>query len=107
MIMLKLRANYDIRLRPEQNDFCSTTGYLVALRDVIRCRPGACIFAGLPCSSWVWINRGTSKRGDEGVEGNLENAKVVTANTLVARFAILAVMAMTLGIHWIESRLHL
>ena len=40
------------------------------------------------------------------MEGNLENAKVVTANTIVARFGILAVMAMTLGIHWIESRLH-
>lgn len=37
--------------------------------------------AGPPCSSWVWINRGTSGRSLENVMGDLAQPSVRQGNT--------------------------
>ena len=42
---------------------------LKALQHVLRLREGSLIHCGPPCSSWVWINRGTSGRSTSNPEG--------------------------------------
>lgn len=38
----------DISHRP-QDDFCGVTGFILALRDTLRLRPGGLLWAGHPC----------------------------------------------------------
>ena len=43
-------------------NFIGTTGFLVALMIAMSIIPGGGFLAAPVCSTWVWINRGTSKR---------------------------------------------
>ena len=86
---LELRQWYDIAHRGPRNDVCSVLGFTQAIRDTLRLRRGATLFAGLPCSSllvtitfhrmvqrghdsqyckpllqlrWVWMSTGSTMR---------------------------------------------
>lgn len=37
-------------------------GFIRALQLVLRLRVGGLLHAGPPCSSWVWVSRGSTKR---------------------------------------------
>lgn len=56
-------------------------GMLKPVQHVLRLKPGGLLHAGPPCSSWVWLNRGTSKRSDTNPEGNTKERTVLQANT--------------------------
>ena len=45
-----LRQWYDLLHRDSDNDFLSTAGFMVALRDTLRCKPGALWWSGHPCN---------------------------------------------------------
>ena len=49
---------------------------------VLRLAEGALLHAGPPCSSYVWVNRGTSARTTECPLGNLEEPSVKKSNTI-------------------------
>ena len=44
------------------NDILSTRGFVWALQLVRRLHRGGLIVAAPPCSSWIWMNSGTSGR---------------------------------------------
>ena len=59
-------------------------GFLRAVQQALRVvEDGAC-HAGPPCSSWVWLNRGTSQRTVESVMGDLDQPSVVQSNEKLA-----------------------
>ena len=47
---------------------------------------------GTVCSTWVWMCRHTTKRSAANVLGDLERTKVVHANVMVSRCALLMVL---------------
>jgi hypothetical protein len=51
LVWLTLRQWYDVAYRGPDNDFTSTTGFLIAIRDTLRLRPGALLWGGIPCCS--------------------------------------------------------
>lgn len=68
-------------------------GFLIALRGVLRVMPGGLLFSGLPCSSWVWISRGSTGRSQDNPRGTVENNCTKVGNTLAARTALLFLVA--------------
>lgn len=59
-------------------------GFVKAIQSVLRIREGGLIHAGPPCSSWIWMNRGTSKRSLGNLEGDRSEPSVVTMKELLA-----------------------
>ena len=51
------RQTYDMVLRPETNNILTTTGFLAALRDVLRVRAGGLVWAGVPCNTQLGSKR--------------------------------------------------
>lgn len=47
-VMIIMRQWMDIQHRP-QDDFMQVTGFTLAVRDVLRLRPGGLLWAGHPC----------------------------------------------------------
>ena len=52
MTCLVPRQWYDILGRGADNDILQVGGFLFALKETLRLRPGALLFAGVPCSRW-------------------------------------------------------
>ena len=46
------RQWYDILGRGADNDILQDGGFLFALKETLRLRPGALLFAEVPCSRW-------------------------------------------------------
>ena len=55
-------------------------GWFLSLKTLLRVVQGGLVHAGPPCSSWVWINRGTSGRSSWRPEGDRSQMSVVEAN---------------------------
>ena len=47
---------------------------------LLRVVQGGLVHAGPPCGTWVWLNRGTSKRSSWQPEGDRSQVSVVEAN---------------------------
>ena len=56
-------------------------GWTNIVRMILKLRPGGLLIGGPPCSSWVWINRATSKRSAQRVMGDSHRDYVRDANT--------------------------
>lgn len=55
-------------------------GLLRLLQGCLRVAEDGVVHGGPPCSSWVWLNRGTSGRCDERVLGNEKEPSVRISN---------------------------
>lgn len=49
---------------------------------------------------WIWISASTTKRRELGVMGDESQFGVQQANCIAARFALLAMLAVVLGVYW-------
>ena len=78
------------------DDINSTTGFLRALTYVIGLLPMGLLWLAPPCSSWVFMSRGSTHRTHESPLGNLAFEKVRAANMQVSRVVLLVLMAMLL-----------
>lgn len=82
-------------------DFGGTTGFvsvLNGLRSIII--GGLCWFA-LPCSSWVFISRGSSKRNRLRPHGQRRYLKVKQANRLARRLVYACRFVEKKGAYWV------
>lgn len=61
----------------------SRLGFFVALRFVLRLRPGGILSLGPPCGSFIWCNLGTSQRTEESPLGNIDVPSVLLGNLLL------------------------
>jgi len=96
----KLKSQwYDVAYRGPDNDFTSTTGFLIAIRDTLRLRPGALLWGGIPCCSYIWMS--SSLHGRYGaILGDTRQQFVEIGNVCCARFAMLAALALVIGAHY-------
>ena len=56
-------------------------GFLRLLQNCLRICEGGCLHGGPPCSSWIWLNRGTSGRSLANPLGDLNEPSVRRSNT--------------------------
>ena len=70
--------------------FCKAVLYTIALR------ADGLLWAAPPCSSWVWLSRGSSGRSAQNPMGSQKYANVRLANQQVARVALLILIAAVL-----------
>ena len=93
-------AAMDLRVSAN-HDLMSRVGFLTTLKLLARVRPGGFFWAAPPCSSWVFLNMGTSGRRDYRVAGNWQaNPKIRCQNALCARVAALCYLASARHVHW-------
>jgi hypothetical protein len=95
---------YDIVDDRVKCDLGGTHGFLHAVRQVLRLRRNGLLWGGVPCSTWVWCNRGTSKRSASQPLGAEAAPSVAAANTLVSRFALLVLLAVSRGSMWLVEQ---
>ena len=58
--------SYDIADNVLTCDFTTDLGFLNSLWLVLRLKQGGLLWGGVPCSSFVWMNMGTSLRSEAG-----------------------------------------
>ena len=70
-------------------DLLSAIGLLAAFQAARRLVKGGCVWLGLPCSSFVWMSRGSTFRCRIRPRGNKKVSSVRRANRLVRRVCYL------------------
>lgn len=68
----QLREYYDVVHRPKINNLATVMGFLVAIKLCLRLMPTGLLYAGLPCSSFVWISSSSTGRSKLNPLGNQE-----------------------------------
>jgi hypothetical protein len=81
-------------------DLTTPLGFLHALGLCLRLKPGGLLWAAPPCSTFVWMNRGTSQRSTDRAEGNESVPSVAASNIIVARLMLLIALVVTKGCNW-------
>jgi hypothetical protein len=94
---------FDVSSNPKE-DLSTTVGFILALRGVLRLKIGALLWGGVPCSTWVYISRGTSGRSAWQPMGNTTMPCVRAANLVTARFAALVLLAVARGAQWLVEQ---
>jgi len=90
------RYSYEI-LKCETWNMVSPIGFAHALTLLHRLRPGSLVHLAPVCSSWTWMNRGTSKRSKERPLGDESLAYIQDANRMVSRCIMIAAICICLG----------
>lgn len=63
----------------------SAVGWLAAMQACRRMVAGSLVWLGIPCSSWIWISRGSTFRCRVRPRGSRRISKVKRANKLIRR----------------------
>ncbi len=66
-----------------------TIGFVVALQTLRRVIKNGTVWLGVPCSSWIWMSRATTKRCRLRPEGTKKYKQVKLSNRLVRRLCYL------------------
>lgn len=77
-------------------NFATAIGFITAFQICRRLTKEGCLWIGCPCSQWIWISRGTTKRCRLRPSGSRHVASAKEANRLVRRICFLQ-----LGYVWI------
>lgn len=95
----RIRDYYDITSR-ETDDLLSPGGFLLAIRQTLRLKPGALLWGGVPCSSWVFMSSSVSGRRKMCPDGDTSQPCVQQGTQLMTRFMLLALLAACRGVYW-------
>ena len=77
------------------HDILSVRGMVRAISCTLSVAVAGVFWSGLPCSSLIWLNRGTSKRSKWAPFGNQNNPKVDASNAMTLRWILCALVAIT------------
>ncbi len=89
-------------------DVLSPAGYALAVRLALRTKPS--ILKSVPasmslmatvCSTWVWVNRGTSKRSGWNPLGDQSLKQVAGANKMVSRMCLICRLLNARNVWWV------
>ena len=75
-------------------------GYCVALQYLLRVSRGGLMWAGLPCSSHVWISRGSSGRSISCPRGDTSKKITRVGNEQACRWALMVLVCIARGVWW-------
>ena len=78
----------------------SDIGFALAIMMLLRLEARGLLWLAPVCSSWVWMNLGTSKRNKIAIFGDCDYHYVRAANLQVARVCLLLEWACAMGIYW-------
>lgn len=85
-------------------DFLTTSGYCTALALLLRLRIKGVAWFGTPCSSWIFLSRGSTKRSRENPLGDPGSAYITSQNKIVARVVLMIKIAGYFGAHWVVEQ---
>lgn len=87
---------FDKRIRAEEN-ILDHYGFQLALQYTLRLQEGGLLWAGVECSTWVFMSRATFLRSAKCPQGDTGNYHVRLANTMAERTALLCHIAAARG----------
>ena len=82
------------------HDMLKPMGLLLVLSTALEILPGGVFWCAPPCSSWVFMSRGSTGR-HVLIEGDALNPGVVMANAIVERLVLLLEILTLRGVYWI------
>ena len=77
-----------------------------SLLHTLRVKQEGLLTIGHPCSSFVWVNRATSKRSDANPEGNTDLDYVVEANCMAMLSSFLCLVALARAVFFEVEQPH-
>ena len=92
-------ATYELRDN-SANDITSDIGLLLGVKLALRLKVSGLLWSGTPCSSWTFLNRGTSKRSHCAPLGDVGCSSVASSNLIVTRMALLCMLAVARSATW-------
>ena len=92
---------YDITLDARRHDITTDAGLDDLLASLVRVPFGGLAWFAPPCSSWVWLSRGTYDRSVANPAGDTSQARVRAANRIAELTAKVTKVCDALGIHWV------
>lgn len=92
-------GTYELRDNPA-DDITTDLGLLRGIKLVLRLRVSGLLWSGTPCSSWTFLNRGTSKRCHGAPLGDVGCPSVASSNLVVTRMALLCMLAAARSVTW-------
>ena len=78
----------DITVNPD-HDLSRISGLARAVQAVLTLRENGCLWAGVPCSTFMWLSRGTFKRS----AGSPWGSSTDLINCVVLRFVFVGLLA--------------
>lgn len=94
-------ASFELMDDPLNEDLLSAQGYSHAVALVLKTKWGGALWTAPVCSTWVWINRGTSERSWGAPLGDVTKKSVRDGNLMVHRMVLLLLLASSRGIWWV------
>ena len=90
----------DVRTAPT-HDVLRPEGLVLLLDCVLSLEPCCVLWCAPPCSTWVFLSRGSTHRSKERPEGDVSNEYVLAQDALVERLALVLEVATIKGVWWI------
>ena len=88
---------YDYLHGGETHNFVTELGFFTALTMVLAMAPGSLLVAGPPCSLFIWMSSGFTRRNARP-GGDTSHSKVVLSNILVHNLVVLLCIAHCRGV---------
>lgn len=85
----------------QRDDILDDMGFLRWLWCILNVKRGGLMAAGILCSSWSIVNRGTSGRTEQAPLGREHFPSVSRGNLMVSRMALILYLCIYRGIHWL------
>ena len=86
----------DFSTESEFDNINNSIGFVRALMAIMHLGADSLFWSAPPCSTWVFMNRGTSKRTKDDPLGDQSKKSVANANTQVSRVCLLCMVAILL-----------
>ena len=96
-------AWFDINLETS-HDMLSSTGIAVAVRIALSVIPGGVVWFGVPCSTFVWIARGHTRRCRDNPLGDVARTDVRRANRIASTVAMLRRVLSRRGVFFVMEQ---
>ena len=91
---------YDIEYDLDNNDLCSTQGFIFALVCMMRLAPDGLAWFATVCSSWIWLASNSTRRTRANPLGRNDSESVRHGNVQVARSAVLMALCHAKAAWW-------
>ncbi|CAE7735606.1 RHM1, partial [Symbiodinium pilosum] len=77
------------------------TGFISAVRSILKMKEGSLATIGVPCSSFIFLNSGTSRRSPELPLGREDLPYIDQANSIAARVCLLLLLLTVRKCYWL------
>ena len=91
----------DIKYDAVRDNILGDVGYANTVVNALQLAPGSMAIMGPVCSSWVFMNRGTSARARWQPLGNEELESASSANVMVARLVLVILILEIKNVWWV------